>query len=171
MSTLNSPLVMGVLDSLIRGLFMPSPPDQPDIGGRVGLAPPPGQQPGQQPEPQPSGAWSINPGVDIFGNPTGAPEPSPHVRGAVQGTSVDRVRAGPDEPYNIPTLSELDAQGREAITGQYESELGQFEEGQTQLTQQKTDVEGMREEKKDQLVAARAERTQQIARTGFDAHR
>lgn len=161
---------MAAIDTLLRGAFMPKPPDQPGIGGQVGLAPG-----GQRPTPQ----WLVNMGDGKSGLMAGGPgefQAGQKLPGSgitvqgqakwdpVQGRYVEEL-AGPGEtgPYNIPTMGELDRLGREAVQGQFEADTEQFESGKATLDQQKEDVDVMRLEKEEQLAAAQEERTQTIS--------
>lgn len=149
-----------LLDTAIRGATLPAPPPEPNIAGLVGLGPPtvPGQQPGEGGITSPT-----TPGLDIFGNPLQQAAVAPE-REQV-GTSLEGrpIYAQEPDPYKLPTMADLDTLGKEAVTGQYEAELAQFESGQETLDRQK-ELAGpggiLETEKTEQLKEAAAERVE-----------
>lgn len=151
-----------LIDTTLRKLFMPEPPPGPGIGGLTGITPPAGSQV----------VIALPGGERILGDRKGRNVGDKYGAGYVvdyaaqdsaTGQWVDpQTVAEEDRPFQIPTMSELDRQGREAIQGQFDAETEQFESGKAILTKQEEDVDAMRLQKEEQLEAAADERTTQI---------
>ena len=174
---------MAAVDTLVRYLLQPKPPAAPDILGMSGMQAPGQQPPGQQPSPETGGGGALAspfaPGLDIFGNPLqGAPPataPDPETsegRGAflasIAHLPLDEQKRlwddfrDPTPIFEIPTMSELDVLGKAAVTGQFESEVEQFEEGKDILAEQRQTVGDLKTEKAEGVEAGRKERAEQL---------
>ncbi len=140
----DSPAGQTVVSTGIRAATLPPPPDAPDIAGAVGLGPDAVTN-YQSWEDQQQAIQNMNSMLAPFGLP-GMPLPPPE--------------EAPPTPFQLPTMTELDELGKEAVTGQYEAELERFEGAQGDLDKQRELVTGLETEKTEQLEAAAAERVE-----------
>ncbi len=162
MGILDSPLAMTLVNTGIRGATLPPPPVPPDIAGLTGLRPP---VPGQQPGAAGGGLQSpFNPDVDIFGHPLQqAALAAPGREQVGTSTSGRPIYAQEPDPFQMPTMAELDALGKEAVIGQFDADLERFE-GSEKILDRQNELSGtggiLETEKTDQLKANAAERVE-----------